>query len=67
MKRFAKNIVIYLVIFGLVLGAAVLYKGGAGASNKKVRYSTLVQYLEQGKITEISIGSDYKVTGKIGD
>ena len=67
LKRFAKNIVIYLVIFGLVLGAAVLYKGGAGASNKKVRYSTLVQYLEQGKITEISIGSDYKVTGKIGD
>ena len=66
MKRFVKNIIIYLVIFALVLGAAMLYKGGAGSSNQKVKYSTFTRYLEAGRISEISI-QDNKLTGKTGE
>ena len=65
MKRFTKNIIIYLVIFGLVLGAAVMYRGGSGHSAEKVKYSTMVQYLSQGKVSEVNI-SDSKVTARIG-
>ncbi len=66
MRRFAKNFVIYLVIFSLVLGAAAMFKNGAGSTNKKVKYSTMVRYLENGKVTEININED-KITGKIGE
>ena len=66
MKRFAKNITIYIVLFALVLVGAMIYKGSLGTSNQKVKYSTMVQYLQQGKIKEINI-ADNKITGKIGD
>ena len=57
MKRFAKNIVIYLVIFAVVLAVAMFYKGGAGMSTQEVKYSTMIHYLEQGKVSEVSISS----------
>ncbi|SCJ99473.1 ATP-dependent zinc metalloprotease FtsH [uncultured Eubacterium sp.] len=65
MKKFAKNISIYLVIFALVLAAAFFYNGSGGAEYKQVKFSTLANYLEQEKITEIEI-EDTKITGKIG-
>lgn len=65
MKKFAKNISIYLVIFALVLAAAFFYKGGSSAEYKQVKFSTLANYLEQEKITEIEI-EDTKITGEIG-
>ena len=58
MKRFAKNITIYIVIFALVLGGAMLYKGKLGASNKKVKYSTMVQYFAQGKVKSVNVCPD---------
>lgn len=64
MKKFAKNISIYLVIFALVLGAAMFYKGGTGVETKQVKFSTFVKYLEQEKITEINI-TETKLEGKI--
>jgi cell division protease FtsH len=66
LKRFAKNIAIYLVIFALVLGAAVVYKGGVGTENKNVQFSTMVQYLNAGKVTSINI-TDTKIVAKVGD
>ncbi len=66
MKRFTKNIAIYLLIFGVVLLGAAFFKTGNSANNKKVTYSTMVEYFKDGKITEVNIGTDYKVTGKIG-
>ena len=66
MKRFAKNITIYIVLFALVLVGAMIYKNSVGTSNQKVKYSTMVQYLKQGKIKEINI-ADNKITGKIGE
>ena len=65
MKKFAKNISIYLVIFALVLAAAFFYNGKGSAEYKQVKFSTLANYLEQQKITEINI-EDTKITGKIG-
>ena len=64
MKKFAKNISIYLIIFALVLTAAVLYKGGTGESHKEVAFSTMASYLDSGKVTEINVTST-KITGKI--
>ena len=66
MKRFAKNIAIYLVIFALVLGAAVIYKGGVGTENKNIQFSTMVQYLDAGKVTSVNI-TDTKIVAKVGD
>ena len=65
MKKFAKNISIYLVIFALVLAAAFFYNGSGSAEYKQVKFSTLTNYLDQEKITEIEI-EDTKITGKIG-
>ena len=49
MKKFVKNISIYLVIFALVLAAAFFYKGGGSAEYKQVKFSTLSNYLESGR------------------
>lgn len=65
MKKFVKNISIYLVIFGLVLAAAFFYKGGGSAEYKQVKFSTLSNYLESGRVTEIEI-EDRKITAQIG-
>lgn len=64
MKKFAKNVSIYLIIFALVLAAAFFYKGGDG-EYKQVKYSTFANYLEQEKISEINVDGN-KLTGKIG-
>ena len=57
MKRFTKNIIVYVVLFAIVLGVASVYKGmdGDKVEVKKVTLSTFVQYLEDEKIKEIKI------------
>lgn len=65
MKKFAKNIIIYLILFSLILAAAVFYKGGGTGEYKEVKFSTFSNYLAKEKITEIEI-EDSKLTGKIG-
>ena len=64
MKKFAKNISIYLVIFALIISAAFFYKGTGNADVKQVKYSTFASYLEKGKIAEVNI-TDTKITGKM--
>ncbi len=68
MKRFTKNILVYVILFAVVLGAASLYKG-ANTDKVEVRevaLSTFVQYLEDEKIKEINV-TDTKLTGTISD
>ena len=65
MKKFAKNISIYLVIFALVLAAAFFYKDGGGGEYKQVHFSTLVEHLEKQQVSEIEI-EEGKITAKIG-
>ena len=68
MKRFTKNIIVYVVLFAIVLGVASVYKGmdGDKVEVKKVTLSTFVQYREDEKIKEINV-TDTKLTGKLSD
>ena len=68
MKRFTKNIIIYVVLFAIVLGVATVYRGmdGDSVEVKKVSLSTFVQYLEDEKIKEINV-TDTKLTGKLSE
>jgi len=63
LKKFAKNISIYLLVFVLILTAAVFYKPNSG-STKQVKYSTMTEYLEQGKVSAVTI-KDTKITAKL--
>ena len=54
MKKFAKNISIYLVVFALVLTAAFFYQSN-GQEVKKVSFSTMTGYLQNEKVEEINI------------
>lgn len=64
MKKFSKNITIYLVIFGLVLGIAAFYNGGAGSEKKQVPFSQIVTLLEKGEVAEIDV-SERKITARV--
>ena len=68
MKRFAKNISIYIALFLVVLTVAFFYKGmdKDKAEIKEVPLSKFVQYLEDEKIKEINV-TDTKLTGKLSD
>ena len=67
MKKFAKNISIYLFLFCIVLVVAFFYKGADTEQTtiKEVPLSQFVQYLDNEQITEINV-TDTKLTGKIG-
>jgi len=65
LKKFAKNISLYLIIFALILTAAVFYNGEGNATYKQVKYSQMKDYLQQEKVSEITI-EDNKITAKIG-
>ncbi|MBK5252878.1 MAG: ATP-dependent zinc metalloprotease FtsH [Peptostreptococcaceae bacterium] len=65
MKKFGKNISIYLIIFAVVLTAAFMYKGIEDPVNiKEVQFSTFVSQIESGKIKEVNV-SDRKITGTL--
>jgi cell division protease FtsH len=64
LKKFARNLVIYLVIFGIVMGVAYFVRNGGG-SQQEVALSTMAKYLKNGKVTEVTI-KDSKVTAQIG-
>ena len=68
MKKFAKNIGIYFLLFAIVLGTAYFYKGmdTNQAVVKEVPVSEFMQYLEQEQIKEINF-TDTKLTGKIDE
>ena len=65
MKKFGKNLSIYLVIFAIVLTAAFMYKGvEEPAKVTEVQFSEFVDKIESGKIEELNI-SDRKLTGTL--
>ncbi|MGN0733880.1 MAG: ATP-dependent zinc metalloprotease FtsH [Emergencia sp.] len=66
MKRLTKNIIIYLLIFAVVLAAAAFYGGNGKGTYKQVKFSTMSNYLEKEKVSEITI-ADNKITAKIGE
>lgn len=68
MKRFAKNIAVYVILFFVVLGAATAYKGmdKDKVEVKEVPLSEFVQYLQDEEIIEINV-TDTKLTGKLSE
>lgn len=66
MKKFAKNISIYLILFLVVLMVATFYKGldADQKTVKEVSFSKFAQMVQQEQITEIEIEST-KLTGVV--
>ena len=65
-KRFARNVSIYIFLFLAVLLAAFIFRGmeNEQANIREVPLSEFVQYLADGKISEINV-TDTKLTGTL--
>lgn len=68
MKRFSKNITVYVLLFALVLSIAYFYRGAetGGVKHTEIDLSKFINYLELEKIKEVSV-EGVKVTGKISE
>lgn len=64
MKRFGKNITIYILIFGLVLGFFWFLSGDADQEMKEVKTSTLVNYLKDNEVESINV-TETKLTAEL--
>ncbi len=62
MKRFARNITVYILILGLIFAAALYINKDAKVERTKVKYSEFVAELRSENITEVNI-TDTKITG----
>ena len=62
MKKFAKNITIYLVIFAVIVVAALFYRGTGDAEMRQVTFSKFTEYLAEEEFSKINI-TDTKLTG----
>ena len=65
MKRFSKNIGVYLLILGLVLGMAYFYSKTSGQDVKKVSFSEFTKMVSQEKFKKVSI-DEMKLVGTTG-
>ena len=68
MKRFAKNLAVYGILFLVVLGVATAYKGtdGQQVQVKEVPLSQFVQHLEDQEFSEVTV-TENKLSGKLSD
>ena len=64
MKKFAKNITIYLVIFAVIVVAALFYRGTGDAEMRQVTFSKFTEYLAEEEFSKINI-TDTKLTGTL--
>lgn len=65
MKRSkAKNIWIYVIIFGLVFAMAWFYSSGTPEEQKEIKTSTLVKHLKQDEVEEINV-TETKLTAEL--
>ncbi len=68
MKRFSKNIGIYLIIFGLVLAMAWFYNKTPNEEIKEVDYTEFVQHLKAGDVDELNVDNNKMLmTGTLND
>jgi cell division protease FtsH len=68
LKRFSKNIGIYLVIFGLVLAMAWFYNKSPNEEIKDVSYTEFVQHLKSGEVKELNVNNNkMMMTGTLAD
>ena len=64
MRKFTKSLIIYTLVFAVVLGVALMYRGMSQGDTRRIAFSTMTEYLEAGKIKEINI-TGTKITGKL--
>ena len=64
LKKFTKSLLIYVLIFSVVLGIAMMYRVLSKADTRRIAFSTMTSYLQDGKIKEINI-TGTKITGKL--
>ena len=50
MRKFTKSLIIYTLVFAVVLGVALMYRGMSQADTRRIAFSTMTEYLEAGKI-----------------
>ncbi|MDO4545712.1 MAG: ATP-dependent zinc metalloprotease FtsH [Bacillota bacterium] len=55
MKKFTKNIGIYVVIFGLVLAMVWFYNSDSPEEQKEINTSTMVKHLKEGEVKSINV------------
>ena len=63
-KSRARNIWIYVIIFGLVFAMAWFYNSGAPEEQKEIKTSTLVKHLKQDEVKEINV-TETKLTAEL--
>ena len=68
MKRFSKNLTIYLLLFAIVFGVAYFFNDTKTAkiTETEVELSKFIDYLEREKVSEVEING-VVIKGKIGD
>jgi len=63
-KGKAKNIWIYVIIFGLIFAMAWFYSSDAPEEQKEIKTSTMVKHLKQDQVEEINV-TETKLTAKL--
>ena len=63
-KGKAKNIWIYVIIFGLVFAMAWFYSSDAPEEQKEIKTSTMVKHLKQDEVEEINV-TETKLTAEL--
>ena len=64
MKRFSKNITIYIIIFALVLGFFYFFSGDKEPDMKQIKTSTMITHLKQNEVESITV-ADTKLTAEL--
>ena len=68
MKRFSKNLTIYLLLFAIVFGVAYFFNDNSTAEVKQteIELSKFISYLDREMISEVEVNG-VMVTGKTGE
>jgi len=64
LKRFSKNITIYIIIFALVLGFFYFFSGDKEPDMKQIKTSTMITHLKQNEVESITV-ADTKLTAEL--
>ncbi len=64
MKRFSRNITIYLIVFALVLGFFWFFSGDKEPDMKQIKTSTMVNHLKQYDVESITV-AETKLTAEL--
>lgn len=64
MRKFTRNIGIYIIIFGLLLAMVAFYNSNTQEDQKEIKTSTMVQHLKEKDVETINV-TETKLTAKL--